>query len=42
MPSVTHWVADLRLWDAHMVGMEAPARLAELILEAIRPLGSWA
>jgi pimeloyl-ACP methyl ester carboxylesterase len=27
---------------AHMVGMEAPARLAELILEAIRPLGRWA
>jgi pimeloyl-ACP methyl ester carboxylesterase len=27
---------------AHMVGMEAPARLAELILELVRPLGSWA
>ncbi|MEO7665125.1 MAG: alpha/beta hydrolase [Candidatus Limnocylindrales bacterium] len=26
---------------AHMVGMEAPERLAELILELVRPLGTW-
>jgi pimeloyl-ACP methyl ester carboxylesterase len=27
---------------AHMVGMEAPERLAELIVETIKPLGTWA
>jgi 3-oxoadipate enol-lactonase len=27
---------------AHMVGMEAPERLAGLIVEHLRPLGSWA
>ena len=27
---------------AHMVAMEAPGRLAALIMELIRPLGSWA
>jgi len=27
---------------AHMVGMEAPERLAELIVDHLRPLGSWA
>ena len=27
---------------AHMVGMEAPERLAALIVELVRPLGTWA
>jgi len=27
---------------AHMVGMEAPDRLADLIVDLLRPLGNWA
>jgi 3-oxoadipate enol-lactonase len=26
---------------AHMIGMEAPGRLAALIIEHLRPLGRW-
>lgn len=27
---------------AHMVGMEAPERLVELVVELLHPIGSWA